>query len=85
MIGENYDKVKLMNLKPPSFLIEEDKKQKKKLLMYIDVNINPTKTGRIGIYEGDEIKDLVKNFQKTFQLNKLMVHLLTQQLEQHLK
>lgn len=53
--------------------------------MYIDVNINPTKTGRIGIYEGDDIRDLVKNFQKTFQLNKLMVHLLTQQLEEHLR
>lgn len=53
--------------------------------MYIDVNINPNKTGRIGIYESDDIKDLVKNFSKTFQLNKLMITLLTQQLESHLK
>lgn len=59
-IGENYDKVKLMNLKPPSFVGGE--KRKRKLLMYIDVNITPTRTGRIGIYEGDDVKDLARNF-----------------------
>jgi len=30
--------------------------------MYVDVNITPTKAGRIGIYEGDNIKDLARNF-----------------------
>jgi len=49
-----------MPIKPPSFLDAERKK--KKLLMYVDVNITPTKTGRIGIYEGDKVKDLAKNF-----------------------
>jgi len=34
--------------------------------MYIDVNVTPVKTGRIGIYEGDDVKDLARNFQKTF-------------------
>ena len=51
-----------MNLKPPSFLAEGDRKKKKKLLMYVDVNITPTKTGRIGIYEGDDVRDLARNF-----------------------
>lgn len=52
--------------------------------MYVDVNINPTKSGRIGIYEGDDVRDLARNFQKTFQLNNNMLELLTRQLEQHL-
>lgn len=64
--GENYDKIKLMNTKPPSFLDQEGKKKKRRLLMYVDVNITPTKTGRIGIYEGDDIKDLARNFTKAF-------------------
>lgn len=53
-------------MKPPSFLDEESRKKKKKLLMYVDVNITPTKTGRIGIYEGDDIRELAKNFTKAF-------------------
>lgn len=75
-IGENYDKVKLMNIKPPSFVVGE--RTKKKLIMYIDVNITPTRTGRIGIYEGDDVRELAKNFKKTFQLNSTMLSLLTQ-------
>ncbi len=62
VIGENYDRVKLMNLKPPSFVQTQAEKKKRKLLMYIDVNITPTRTGRIGIYEGDEVKELARNF-----------------------
>jgi hypothetical protein len=54
-----------MSAKPPSFVQAGDRK-KKKLLMYIDVNITPTRTGRIGIYEGDDVKELAKNFQRTF-------------------
>jgi hypothetical protein len=63
-IGENYDRAKLMNIKPPSFVAGE--RIKKKLIMYIDVNITPTRTGRIGIYEGDDVRELAKNFKKTF-------------------
>jgi len=37
--GEGYDKIKLMNIKPPKF---HDPK-KKRLLMYVDVNITPTR------------------------------------------
>lgn len=82
-IGESYDKVKLMSIKPPSFVSGE--RPKKKLIMYIDVNITPTRTGRIGIYEGDDVRELAKNFKKTFQLNATMLNLLTQQLEHHLQ
>ena len=45
--------------------------------MYVDVNITPIRTGRIGIYEGDDVKDLAKNFVKAFQLNSAMLHMLT--------
>lgn len=62
--GENYEKIKMQSIKPPSFM--ESERKKKKLLMYVDVNITPTKTGRIGIYEGDDVKDIAKNFTKTF-------------------
>ena len=53
-----------MNMKPPTFL--ENERKKRKLLMYVDVNITPTKTGRIGIYEGDDLKELARNFSKAF-------------------
>ena len=53
--------------------------------MYVDVNITQTKQGRIGIYEGDEVKEVAKNFQKTFSLNNNMLNILIRQLEEHLK
>ena len=62
--GENYEKMKSLPIKPPTFL--EQERKKKKLLMYVDVNITPTKTGRIGIYEGDDVRELAKNFTRTF-------------------
>ena len=39
--GENYDKLKLMAIKPPRFI--EESRKKRTLLMYVDVNITPTK------------------------------------------
>jgi len=53
--------------------------------MYVDVNITPTRTGRIGIYEGDDLRELARNFCKAFQLNHSMHGLLIQQLEDHLR
>lgn len=58
--GENYEKTKQLPVKAPSFI--EKQREKRRLIMYVDVNITPTRTGRIGIYEGDTIKDLAKNF-----------------------
>ena len=52
--------------------------------MYVDVNITPKKQGRIGIYDGDCLKDLAKNFCRTFQLNIKMQSLLEQQLQTQL-
>ena len=39
--GGDYEKLKQMGIKPPSFL--EKERHKKKLLLYVDVNITPTK------------------------------------------
>ena len=54
--------MKLAKMQPPSF--QETKK--KKLLMYVDVNVTPTKTGRIGIHVGDDIREVARNFSKAF-------------------
>jgi len=53
MRGEQYDRMRLAKVRPPQFASSK----KKSLLLYVDVNITPTKTGRIGIYEGDDLKD----------------------------
>ena len=84
-------------MKPPSFITqtggrkENDPRyenttpaKKKRLLLYVDVNVTPAKTGRIGIYEGDDLKQLAKNFCKAFQLNKSMLEALHRHLEQNL-
>lgn len=46
------------------------------------VNITPQKQGRIGIYEGDDLKQLALNFCKTFNLNKTMQQTLEENLRQ---
>jgi hypothetical protein len=78
MRGEKYDALALAKMKPPSFVDAGAKSaysdtvsarsanNKKVLLLYVDVNVTPTKTGRIGIYEGDDLFVLAKNFSKTF-------------------
>jgi len=65
-------------MKPPSFITADDvtddednrpKREpfkKRQLLLYVDVNITPSKKGRIGIYDGDNLQLTAKNFAKTF-------------------
>lgn len=66
--GESFNRDVLLKMRPPNFA----QVQQKKLLLYVDVNITPKKTGRIGIYEGDDFAVLAKNFCKAFSLNKTM-------------
>jgi len=40
--------------------------------VYVDVNVGPGKTGRIGIHKGDDPKVLAKNFARTYSLNATM-------------
>lgn len=60
--GEEYDRLRLAKMKPPSFV----ETKKRELLLYVDVNVTPTKTGRIGIHVGDDIREVAKNFCKAF-------------------
>lgn len=76
--GELYDRVKLAKVKPPQFA----EQKKKQLLLYVDVNVTPTKTGRIGIHEGDDVRELARNFCKTFGLHKTMYDALLKHLQQ---
>lgn len=66
--GEAFDKVKLARVQPPKLASPV----KRKLLMYVSVNISASKQGRIGIYEGDDLRLLAKNFCRTFNLPKTM-------------
>jgi hypothetical protein len=72
-------------MRPPAF----ERKCERNLLLYVDVNISPSKTGRIGIYEGDDLRQLAKNFCKAFQLNrdmmKALVKLLRKNFNQYTK
>jgi len=81
--GENYDKLRNEKVKPFTFLTKE-KKHKHPPFVYVDVNVGPGRTGRIGIHEDDDPKILAKNFAIAFQLNQEMYisleELLTQQI-----
>ena len=44
--------------------------KKRNVLIYVDINISPGRTGRIAISEGDDINQIASNFAKTFQLQK---------------
>ena len=83
--GENYEKVKAQKVEPFKFATQNSSEGKKRnLLMYVDVNINPKKKGRIGIYENEPLTETAQNFCRTFQLNHSMQALLLQQLQDHL-
>lgn len=83
--GENYDKVKQLKVKPFSFLQRE--KEKKSVLLYVDVHVAPGRTGRIAIHENDDPKSLAQSFCQVYQLGDEMratlEQLLVQQLEAH--
>ena len=76
MRGEQFDRVQLAKMRPPQFA----EQKKKQLLLYVDVNVTPTKMGRIGIHEGDDVRELARNFCKTFGLNKSMYDALLKHL-----
>jgi hypothetical protein len=43
-----------------------------KPLLYMDVNLGPGRTGRIGIHEGDDPKVLAKNFATSYRLDDVL-------------
>lgn len=82
-IGENYEKLKSEKVKPFSFL--ERQKTPRNVLVYVDVNVAPGKTGRIAIHEDDDPKELAKNFCMAYHLNLEMRETLEELLNQQLQ
>jgi len=85
--GENYEKNRNAGMKPFTFLTKE-KKSKNPPFVYVDVNVAPGRTGRIGIHEEDDPQTLARNFAVAFQLNQEMFNsleeLITQQINGYL-
>lgn len=75
--GEAFDKLKLHRYQPPKL----HQPAKKDLLLYVNINITPSKKGRIGIYAGDDLKVVAKNFCRTFNLNRTV----QDTVEEHLR
>lgn len=72
--GERYaiERLGLEKARPPSFLNKPGNSIKRPQLLSIEVSITPTRSGRIGIKEGDDLKVLAANFCKAYQLHRDM-------------
>lgn len=81
--GENYEKNREADFKPPEFL-KRPKIKRDEVLVYVDVNVAPGKTGRIGIHRGDDPKELALNFSRTYSLNATMRESLEKLLQSYI-
>lgn len=81
--GENYAKQRLTKAKPPSFLSKSS--SKRALLLSLDVQLAPNRTGRVGIKEGDDPELVAKNFCKTYRLSRKIQENLTAQFVMHME
>jgi hypothetical protein len=66
------------------FSFELDRRKRSRPLLFLDVNLGPGKTGRIGIHEGDEPSVLAKNFAQAYKLDPVMTGRLEELLEAHM-
>lgn len=69
--GNRYQRSKLQNVKPPSFIIKPnntEKSKRKDILVSLDIKITPTRTGKLSIKKGDEVETIAKNFCMAYQL-----------------
>jgi len=71
------------SFKPPSFL-NRQKAPKQDVIVYVDVDIAPGKTGRIGIHQGDDPNQLAESFARTYSLNPKMKESLVKLLQSYL-
>jgi len=69
--------------KPFSFLLERRTRQPP--LLFMDVNLGPGRTGRIGIHEGDDPRLLARNFATTYQLDERLTARLEDLIRQHME
>ena len=70
-------------VKPFSFLTSE-RVERKTPLLYMDVNLGPGRTGRIGLHEGDDPAELASNFALTYGLDEAMTGRLQQLIRKYL-
>jgi hypothetical protein len=70
--------------KPQPFSFELDKRKRTRPLLYMDVNLGPGKTGRIGIHEGDDPAVLAQNFAEAYKLDPVLTGRLEELLETHM-
>jgi len=85
-VGENYERLRNANIKPFSF-VDNPRYKRKAPFVYIEINVAPGRTGRIGIHEDDDPRILAKNFAIAFQITEDMERnleeIIIQQLNDH--
>lgn len=64
--------------KPRPFNFELDRRQRQRAVLYMDINLGPGRTGRIGIHNGDHPYTVAKNFAQSYRLDDI----LTKRLEE---
>ena len=86
LTGDGYakDRLGLEKARPPSFVNKPGNSSRRPQLLSIEVSITPTRSGRIGIKEGDDLQVLAANFCKAYQLHRDMQESLVGQLQSHL-
>lgn len=67
--------------KPKPFKFELDRRQRQRAVLYMDINLGPGRTGRIGIHHGDHPYTVAKNFAQSYRLDEV----LTKRLEELIK
>lgn len=72
--GENYERLRRLGPQPFACYFKEKSLHRRPPLVYVDVNVGKGRTGRIGVHEGDNVRELARNFGKAFQLDKEMQH-----------
>lgn len=70
--GENYERLRRLGAQPFACYYKDRSVPRRPPLVYVDVNVSRGRTGRIGVHEGDNIRELARNFGKAFQLDRDM-------------
>ena len=67
------------------FQFQTDRRaERKQPLLYMDVNLGPGRTGRIGLHQGDDAAQLAANFARAYQLDGNMRARLQQLIEKYM-
>ncbi|KAL1495300.1 hypothetical protein AB1Y20_017159 [Prymnesium parvum] len=69
------EEMRLKRVPPKPFSFQTERRasvERKQPLLYMDVNLGPGRTGRIGLHEGDNPAELAANFARTYQLDSEM-------------